>query len=179
MLELENYQKSIKEFVTLSIQSFGNESRSIKVSCMAIYCSPSGGWISMNFDTEIHSSQHVAEFKKYGYEWYGEDNKGKYCNNCADFEFAGYNTIQFPEWVQEYETEDFPTIKQVNADIKQINLELEGDEALNEVFFQFLKEILKDLGENSVLVQLNSETLFRIGVLMVDSEYCEFWPISS
>lgn len=175
MINLTEFEKPIQEFIEITVSSFTQQYPVTKVASIGLYCCPASGWISMGFDTKTHSDQNVAEYKDQGPEWYGEDDRGEFCNNCPDFEFESFNMVDFPEWVEEYESGEILTVKIDDTSTKEIDVEEEGDEALNEVFISFLTKVLKESERQSVFTKINREFTFRIGVQMLDSEYSEFW----
>ncbi|MDO0825500.1 hypothetical protein [Desulfosporosinus nitroreducens] len=175
MINLAAFEKPIQKFIETSIASFSQQNPTTKVASFGLFCCPGSGWISIGFDTKTHSDENVAEFKDQGPEWYGKDDMGEFCNNCPDFEFASFNMVDIPEWVEEYESGEVMSIIIDDSITKEIDVEEEGDEALNEVFITFLIKVLKESERQSVFTNINRESAFRIGVQMLDSEYSEFW----
>jgi hypothetical protein len=139
MLNLDNYVSKIENFIQDSINKFQREYKS--PTSVGIYCCPWAGWLTVNFNVirTISDTQ----------------------NNCPDFEFVEYASLDLEDWQNEYEKEH-PEFK-INQIIKKHNHDF-GDEKFNELIFEFLKPIAGKLS-------VKSNSIFLIQ--MLDSRYVE------
>lgn len=109
-----------------------------------------------------------------GDPWVGTDINGQYNNNCPDYDYFEFGRINFDEWLDEIERNSVLTIRSAGKNHK-INLEEDGDEELNKVFFQWLERIVQELEAEGVFCALQRHSTFRLGVQMLDSECEAFW----
>ena len=119
MVVLDNYKSKIDEFIVESAQKF--ETLHGNPNSIGIYCCPWSGWLTINFNLN-KSLQETGD-------------------NCPDFEFVEIDILDFPEWQNEYES-DNPEYQTGNAVI-QFNHE-EGNEGLNKIFFSYLLPIVSE-----------------------------------
>lgn len=152
MIELETYRSEIKRFWGEAIKNFSVTYPDSQLTCVALYCCPCAGWLTINFDTEKDS------------------------DNCPDFIYSAFDLLQLEEWQEEYDNDSILEIN-VNDEIKSIDVEEEGDEAFNEVVFDYLKMLLQDPKLLLPIDDLNKGVPFRMGVQMLDSAYEEFWVV--
>lgn len=131
--------------------------------------------MTINFDVQKHSEKYVESLKIKNLSWYGQDLYGTFCNNCPDFEYVDYASINFPAWQQQCESREIVTFKNGLGNIIEINQSIDGDEALNKVVYEYYIEILEELEEKLLFGTLNQEQVLRIGVQMLDSTYEKFW----
>ncbi|SCY15624.1 hypothetical protein SAMN05192588_1420 [Nonlabens sp. Hel1_33_55] len=123
MIDLNKSTEKINEFLNTSIDRFQSENS--KLNSIGIYSCPWAGWISINFN--VNKSRIETE------------------NNCPDFEYVKFDLLEIPELQDEYET-DNPEFK-INESIKTHDHEL-GDENFNQLIFEYLKPIVKEIKEN-------------------------------
>lgn len=142
MIKLTDFSDKIINETRLIISKYLSEHK--ELNSVGIYSCPWSGWISLCF------------------------NKNKTIedtgNNCPDFEFVEYGIIQIPEWEEEYNSEKIE-IKKNNSKIFKLDLEKEGDDAFNKIFFDYLKKIAKE--------ELHLEYKGKILIQMLDSKYWE------
>lgn len=160
MIDLNNYKTTIINFWKESIDKFVELNPDTEVSAISLYCCPWAGWITINFDTVER-----LPLKK----------RKKYYINSPGFEYSAFKDLMVDEWQQEYEENLFVIIKTDSNNIKL--LKVEDDEVYNQIFFQFLVTILKELDQNNFLSNLKPQNNFMIGVQMLDSKYQEFWNV--
>lgn len=139
MTDLDNTTGKIKAFLNASILKFQSENNT--PSSIGVYCCPWSGWISMHFN----ATKKLDETK----------------NNCLDFEFVEFDFMEIPEWKNEYTT-DNPEFK-LNGSIHTHDPDF-GDEAFNQLIFDYLKPIVTELKES-----YHSEILLQ----MLDSNFVE------
>ena len=120
MTNLDSLKIEIKDFIQNSIDRFIKENG--KPNSIGIYCNPSSGWLTTNFNNE-------KSLKDAG-------------NNCPDFDYVEFDLHEIPQLEEEYENES------PNFEIEEKKIIHEhdlGDEHLNTIFFNYLKPILKDI----------------------------------
>ena len=143
IIQLDKYTKSIKEFIVKVICDF--EKKYGAPQSIGIYSCPWSGWISMNFNL-------TKQLEEVYY-------------NCPDFEFVEYDLIDFSEWSEKYEMSiDSSLIIQFDNEIHSINPETQGDETLNQIFFQYLKRVVRGIDFNKN---------YKIVLQMLDSNCVE------
>ena len=178
MIDLTIAKTEIKKVFRETLAQFEKEHKDIKWSMVAIDSNPIYGWMAVNFDTQQRSDEHVEEFKDNGPDWYGEDVKGQFCNNCADYEYYAYKEIPFPQWEEEYNenNENSEKFQYINTagEQKSIDLEELGDEGLNQIIFDLLKEILVEELSFVSATSKNTSPTSRIGVQICDSYFDDF-----
>ena len=123
MVDLNKNASEIKKFLNTSIERFQTEND--EPNSIGIYACPWAGWISINFNV----NKTLTETE----------------NNCPDFEYVQFDFLEIPELQEEYET-DNPEFG-INDSIKTHNHEL-GDENFNQLIFEYLKPIVKEIKEN-------------------------------
>jgi hypothetical protein len=122
MIHLNEHINLIEEFIQQSIVHFKQEHGN--PGSIGIYGCPWAGWISINFNRNLT----IEETE----------------NNCPDFEFVEYDTLELPQWQEEYENEA-PEFM-VNGQTIRFNHN-DGDEKLNELIFNYLKPIILGIKE--------------------------------
>jgi hypothetical protein len=142
MIKIQDFSAKIKTELNTIIKNYNSEHK--ELNSIGIYSCPSSGWISLCFNKNKTI-----------------DDCG---NNCPDFEFVEYGIIQIPEWEEEYNLEKIE-IKENAFKTFRPNIEEEGDDAYNQIFFEYLKKIAKE--------ELYSKYKNKILVQMLDSQYCE------
>jgi len=140
MLNLDDYSNAIISEFIQSIDAFTQEHGNPKN--IGIYSNPINGWISFCFN--LNSS-----IEKTGM-------------NCPDFEFVEYRLMEIEDWESEYNNE-IAEIKTNSTSTKKINIEEDGDDVYNKIFFEYLCKLISK--------NLNQELKGKILVQMLDSEY--------
>ncbi|EMQ94991.1 hypothetical protein D778_00176 [Xanthomarina gelatinilytica] len=123
MIDLNKHTAEIKKFLNTSIERFQTENG--KPNSIGIYSCSWAGWISINFNVNKSLTETA--------------------NNCPDFEYVEFDLLEIPELQDEYET-DNPEFK-INDSIKTHDHEL-GDENFNQLIFEYLKPIVKEIKGN-------------------------------
>ena len=120
MINIDKNIKQIEEFIQNSIEKFKMENGN--PNSIGIYCCPWAGWITTNFNLEktLDETQ----------------------NNCPDFQFVEFDFLELPEWQEEYENTN-PQFE-INGQKIEHDHDL-GDEQLNDIIFNYLKPIVRDL----------------------------------
>lgn len=120
MINIDKNIKQIEEFIQNSIEKFKMENGN--PNSIGIYCCPWAGWLTTNFNLEktLDETQ----------------------NNCPDFQFVEFDFLELPEWQEEYEN----TNPQFEINGQKIEHDHDfGDEKLNDIIFNYLKPIVRDL----------------------------------
>lgn len=179
MFDLPKQREALTDLIVDGLLRFEAVNPEVVWSNIAFDSCPWMGWVAINFDTKEKSDQIVAEYQHKGPAWYEEDKRGKFNNNCADFEYCAFLTHEIPEWHEAYESigEDYlVNCIDANGQSVLINLELEGDEGLNKIVFVLLKEILLNSVEKIKSLSKNKGIASRVGVQMCSSE-CEYFEL--
>ncbi len=174
LIDLRNLWKPLTADIQNSLVTFITQHPHTHVCTVGFQGDGFHGIASMHADTPEHSAAFVAEWHKNGPAWYGEDEKGCFCNNCADFLYC----------IGEYSLPGYPDLYQidVNSPVDYITLEGtteraepdEGDEGMNRVVFPFLKTVVSSF---QPFAQLSRASPFRVGIQMHDSLLKEFWIV--
>ena len=156
-----------------SLSSFAAERPDIPWSTFALYACPWAGWIVSCFDTEEKSAQIVARFGKSGPAWYGQDQWGRFNNNCADFQFFEWRSLELAHWHIEYEEANPIHVR----DLGGVDLFIwDENEAINGLVFKFLRTVMLD---ELRTIKTNDRSLVqfrrRFGIQLLDSTFVEFW----
>lgn len=174
MINLYGEKELVVKFICESINQFAEENPAEVVSTIGIYLCPWAGWMITSFNDKNSSDEFVNQCKQNNSNCYGKDSIGEYCDNCPDFKFSVYTDLNCENWKEECEKHG--TIKVKTELLKNViaDCELNGDEAINEVFFRFFNSLIFD---DSILESLNSIQVssdFRMGVQLLDSEFVNF-----
>lgn len=137
MINLDNYAQSIKDFIHSSMASFSDKKG--QPASIGIYCCPWAGWLTTNFN--INKTI--------------EDTG----NNCPDFEFVAFDSMDLGDWQIEYEKDE--PLFQAAGEIPEYNQDM-GDERLNEIVFAYLQPIARGIKHEHPLPLL---------LQMLDSNY--------
>lgn len=175
MIVLAESKIEIRTLINNAINCFTCHNPSVKVYTLGLYSCPWAGWLTLNFDTQHHSTKYVDNLRASNISWFGQDHFGTFCNNCSDFEYVNYAHINLSVWQRQYESQDIITVKNELDQISDIDLSTDGDEAFNKVFFEYYIGILEELEKERLFDKLNQEQIFRLGVQMLDSSLEEFW----
>lgn len=139
MINLDEKTKQIEEFIQSSIDKFRIENGN--PNAVGIYCCPWAGWLTTNFNLDKTLDETY--------------------NNCPDFQFVAFDSLESPELEEECE-KDYPEFE-INGQIIQHDQD-SGDEKLNELIFNYLKSIARELKNknNSIfLVQMLDSSLVQ------------------
>lgn len=154
MIDLRRHQGPILSFLESGLARFRRQHPDAPLGHVALYCCPWSGWVSLCLDRAAQLDQ-----------------------NCPDFEYAEFALYEANTWTEAYETEDPLTIVTASGVNIELDLDSTGDEALNAVFFDFLRELLADSSATHALRAAAGGGL-RIGVQLLDSEFNEAWGLS-
>jgi hypothetical protein len=151
MIDLREHSGPINELLIAGLARFGFEHPDVPSPHVALYCCPWSGWVSLCLD-----------------------RTGQLEQNCPDFEFVEVALYQAPAWAMQYEGEDRMTVIDSDGLQHVFDIESEGDEVLNCLFFAFLRELLS---APQTLASINSVNIrpARLGVQLLDSEYSTSW----
>jgi hypothetical protein len=138
-------------FMRDGVAAFLQEYPSKPPSCVALYCSPVNGWVSLCIDTVDHGAAPET--------------------SCPDFSHSEYRLLEQPDWSQEYESAD-PVVQRHDSVAVRLKSG-DGDEVFNEPFFLLLMKISNDYYHHA-------NKVFRptwAGVRILDSEFASFWRV--
>ena len=173
MIDLYEYTPAVKEFIRVEVERFTKTHPEVEVASAALYSSPLNCWLFLNFDSVENVQSFLKEWSEKGEPWVGEDESGSFNNSCPDYDFFEFGRMDFDEWCDEIEEAPILTIR--SDAVYQVDLEEDGDEAANVIFFQWLQSIVKELEAEKVFSGLNKASTFRLGVQILDSECEAFW----
>jgi cobalamin biosynthesis protein CbiG len=94
--------------------------------------------------------------------------------NCPDFAFVGFARYEAPEWATQYEEEDRLVVINAEGVRCVVDVEAEGDDALNRIFFEFLRGLLISPRTLEAIARVHVVPE-RLGVQLLDSEYGVCW----
>ena len=152
MIKLIDHHKPILDFLTSALRRFRDDHRQVPVRHVALYCCPWSGWISLCLDSSLQEDQ-----------------------NCPEFEFVEFDLYEDKSWVTEYEA-DIPKVMTVDGTVHDVDIESEGDEALNRLFYDFLVGLLSTTDAESIVDSIIGRPV-RLGVQLLDSQYETTWDI--
>ena len=175
MLDFDNYKPTIKAFVKAEVKRFVEVNPEVVLASAALYSHPVSGWVFLNFDSLENSQRFLQEWEDPDDAgWVGKDEDGFFNNNCPDYDFFEFGRIDFDEWTDEVEENSVIVLMGLGSKM-QIDLEEDGDEALNKAFFSFFISIIEELEAEGAFNSLPKAAGFRLGVQMLDSEFESFW----
>ena len=121
MINLKDSQEEINKFILSGLEKFRNQYG--EPNSIGIYCSPTNGWISINFNKEksLVSTN----------------------NNCPDFEFVEYDSLKSENWREEYESNN-PAWINPEGDTLEFT-DNSTDEELNKFYFNYLDTLISEL----------------------------------
>lgn len=172
MIDLETARRPLHELIKKSLSSFAAEQPHVTWSTLALYACPWAGWIMTHLDTEANSDATVAAFEDQGPDWYGEDQWGRFNNNCPDFEFFEWRELQVKHWRTEYEETDPIHVRDLSGRDHHIGTE---NEAINGLVFEFLRAVLLEYVDTVKADPLMLQSRRRFGVQLLGSAFSEFW----
>lgn len=172
MINLEDAVEPLRELIGVSLKSFASEQPEIAWSTFALYACPWGGWVTTSFDTEENSTQIVDQISTKGLDWYGEDEWGRFNNNCPDFRFPEWRVLNLTHWRTEYEESEPIHVRDLSGQDHFIGDE---NEAINGLAFSFLQSVLGNQLKSMTERQYLPNGRYRVGVQLLDSAFSEFW----
>lgn len=172
MIDFEADRQFVKELIESSLGSFAAERPGVAWSTFALYACPWAGWITACFDSEANSAQTVAAIEANGPDWYGEDEWGRFNNNCPNFQFVEWRLLSLPHWQGECEAAEPIHVRDLSGQDHFIGSE---NEAINGLVFAFLRKVL--LAEMQAMTgsRFLPRARYRFGVQLLDSGFLEFW----
>ena len=173
MIDLYEYTPAVKEFIRVEVERFTKTHPEVEVASAALYSSPLNCWLFLNCDSVENAQSFLKEWSEKGEPWVGEDESGSFNNSCPDYDFFEFGRMDFDEWCDEIEEASILTIR--STEEYQIDLEEDGDEAANIIFFKWLLSIVRELEAEGVFNGLQKASTFRLGVQILDSECEAFW----
>lgn len=158
MIDLILIKPEIINFIIKSVNDFITKHPNVKTSVIGLYSCPWAGWITINFDTEKYP-----------------DNMDTLIPNCPDFKYVDFSYTRFPDWQEQYNTNDIITLNDGSENFPVINLLSDGDEALNKVFFNYYIHLMAELENDGLFRLISPHEKLIIGVQLLDSQYEKFW----
>lgn len=151
MVTLEKFKGKIIAFLDEALPRFAANHPKEKPTTIGLYSSPGNGWVSLcinSGDTPTTNEE-----------------------NCPDFKFVEFDSIEFAEWQEESESEKpkikISTTKTISPDPD------DGDEGYNEPFFHFLVAIAKNYFTGARC----PVGVMWVGVQLLDSGFEDFWTV--
>lgn len=151
MVDLRAHTTPVLRFIETELKAFRRAHPSVEPGHVALYSCPWSGWVALSVDSTPQPDQ-----------------------NCPDFEHPEVGLYDASEWSSEYEEVDQPTITLPDGRVVRPDVEGEGDEAYNRVFFDFLCDVLQSAVEAGSL-DSGSGPRPRVGVQMLDSAFSRSW----
>ena len=151
MIDLRLYRDSLLNFLEAGVVEFKRLHPEETIEHIALYCCPWAGWVSLCFNRTAQLVQ-----------------------NGPDFDFHGAAPFEASPWVDAYETSPSFRVANTAGRVVEIDTEVDGDEALNAVFFEFLLDLLQDARARAAIATLNRGSL-RVGVQLLDSQWNRAW----
>lgn len=118
LIDLRHSVEPLAASIRESLDCFTAQHPNTPVSTVGLWGDGFHGSASLHLDTPEHSAAFVNKWLKNGSAWYGEDEKGRFCNNCWDF----------PYCISEYGFRDYPDLYQGEADAPVDYIALDGRE---------------------------------------------------
>jgi hypothetical protein len=172
MINLKDARKPVQELIESSLTSFASEKFGVTWCTFALYACPWAGWITANFDTEANSAEIVDRFSVNGPDWYAEDERGRFNNNCPDFAFREWRSLELPDWQSQYEAAEPIHVRDLSGQDHFIGSE---NEAIDGLVFHFLRTVLSDKLSSTKGSPIFPGGRHRFGVQLLDSRFVEFW----
>jgi hypothetical protein len=153
MIDLREHEQPILSFLQQSLTTFREANPDVRVGHTGLYCCPWSGWVSLCINPTAEAEP-----------------------NCPDFEFVEVALYEAPAWASEYEEAE-PLVVTTLAGIPlEVAVEVEGDEALNRIFYEFLRQLLRGAQAVEALRKVVAGPT-RVGVQLLDSEFNESWEL--
>lgn len=180
-IDLRNFRIPVTSFVKDAVAKFAAEYPNVEISTVDLSGDGFHGWITIHFDTMANSDSTLQETLQMYPEmqestwWYGEDQHGRFGIYGEEFAFSGQSAIGLPDYPDFYSVDPEEEVVYIDLDGQAISIDREeGNEAFNEVFFTFLKPLLRSL---EPFDGLRLAKVARAGIEVYDSKYGEFWVI--
>lgn len=151
MIDLRKHQGPLLRLLETGLRRFQESRPSVPVRHVALYSCPWSGWVSLCVDSAPQLEQ-----------------------NCPDFEYVEIALYEAPDWASEYDSAEAPRVARPDGEVVEVDLETEGDEGFNRVFFEFICDLLTGPEAASVLQSLPGPDV-RVGVQMLDSNLSRSW----
>jgi hypothetical protein len=151
VIDLPQYREPLLEFLENGAMEFRRLNPDIVIRHAALYCCPWAGWIALSLARTVQPGQ-----------------------NCPDFEYHEVAVFQADSWRAAYEASSKVTIRTADEKTVLVDTNVDGDEGLNVVFFEFLQSLLQDPRARSALGTLARRSL-HVGVQLLDSQYNKAW----
>jgi hypothetical protein len=173
MIDLRPLSAEVLALVQEALVRFEAEHPGELWSVIGVDSAPVFGWLRVSFDTKVNSDALVAQFEHHGPDWYGEDQHGRFNDNCEDFLYPGYQEIQKPEWHHEFmERNDCFSHIDATGVLHRTDMESLGNDGFNALIFPVLvkaqRAAIAWLASNA----RNMDQVTRFVVQICDSEYC-------
>lgn len=174
-IDLRTFRQPLHTFLRDSIERFSQEHPEVIVSTVAVYgFFEQTGSGAISFDTQAHSDQRIAENLRNGFNWYGEDEGGRFSRSPADFAFPIFEEFvleYYPDLLEQPDEEPLVFIDHLGR-TQDSNWEEKGDEGINHAVFPTLCEFVHEFEEWDAV---HRDGRLRIGVVMHDSKCRTFW----
>jgi len=172
MIDFADSRGPLRELIENSLSGFASEHADVTWSTFALYACPWGGWITTSFDTKEKSAEIVAEISASGRDWFGEDEWGRFNDNCPDFQFHDWRGLELPSWQTECEEAEPIHVRDLSGRDHFIGCE---NEALNGLAFGFMRTVLLEQLESLRGSPVFPKSRHRFGVQLLDSLCSKYW----
>jgi hypothetical protein len=139
VVNLNDTTAEVQKFILDGIEKFRQQEGT--PDSIGIYGCPWSGWISLNFN--INKTLEST------------------FNNCPDFEFVEFDLLEIESWSMEYGSSSPIFVDQSGNTYTHSHDN--GDDALNEIFFRYLEELIRNMKS-----EIN---ISKILLQMLDSSY--------
>ncbi|MGB5812658.1 MAG: hypothetical protein WBG86_19140 [Polyangiales bacterium] len=133
------------DFLRSGLGDFARHHEDVSIGHVALYCCPWSGWTSLCLNRAVQLDQ-----------------------NCPDFDYFEHALYHAPNWATQYESERRLEVATLRGEHVSIDVDIEGDEALNAVFAAFLKAILTE-PSSAQAIQDAAGPGVRVGAQLIDT----------
>ncbi len=174
------FEYRVLDLLDRAVSRFARDYPKQSVSAVAIYGEGYYGGFHVSIDTPENDAKMVAKWGPRGEPWIGQDHRGQYNNSPADFTFHAFDSWYPKGWLDRIdaltEGNGVMTLKNSRGSAIQIDLNSDGDEAINEPIFEELTTVLVKFGSQAEsMAKIKAAATFRLGVRMQDSQCVNFW----
>jgi hypothetical protein len=153
MINLQLHAEPLQTFLREGLARVSRDHPATSFGHVCLYSCPWASWVSLC----LHPTPQLEQ-------------------NCPDFSLAEAAIYDAPDWQIAYESAPPLHVTSTDGSSLLLNVEADGDEALNAVIFAFLKHAWDDPRAQAAL-RLVAGRSVRYGVQMLDSRYNESWTL--
>jgi len=171
--DLSSCTVAFTEWLSVSVGKFASQNPDIEISAMGLYFTYAGNkpYVILGFDTEESSDLKVKKYQHLGPDFYGEDEYGKFCKNPPDYQYQHLD-FEFSDFPDLFELEVTHLTISTNDLTQTIDVEADGDTAINKVFFAYIASIVKNFDGHTALKR---NPTFRLVLAAHNDPLFESW----